>query len=114
MNDYVDDDELIVDFCETENDYAPISLAEKLLTKIYCPTSRCGFYISKQIDRYLHRINYMFSEEELDILVYMYCEEKSPKQTVNKFSTLSIEKIEALVGRLNEISIRNIKDFEIL
>ena len=53
MNDSVVDDELIVDFGETENDYAPISLAEKLLNKIYCPTSRCGFYISRQIDRYV-------------------------------------------------------------
>ncbi len=113
MNDSVVDDELIVDFGETENDYAPISLAEKLLNKIYCPTSRCGFYISRQIDRYVRRINHRFSEEELDILVYMYCEEKTPEQTANKFSTLSIEKIEALVERLKDIQTKNTKDFKI-
>ena len=112
MNDCVDD-ELIIDLSEKENYYASISLAEKLLNKIYCPTSRCGFYISRQIDRYVRRINHMFSEEELDILVYMYCEGKTPEQTANKFSTSSIEKIEALVERLKDIQTRNTKDFKI-
>jgi DNA-directed RNA polymerase subunit F len=113
MNDCVDD-YLIIDLSETTSDYTPISLAEKLLNKIYCPTSKCGFFISKQLERYMRRINHVFSEEELDILVYMYCEEKTPEQTANKFSTLSIEKIEALVEHLKDIQTRNTKDFKIL
>ena len=61
----------------------------------------------------MRRINHVFSEEDLDILVYMYCEEKTPAQAAKKFSAFSVEKIMVLVERLKNIAIRNTKDFKI-